>query len=49
VKLVISDAHEGLKKAASKVLSATWQRCRVGSLKKWIVDDPNAMAYAGRV
>jgi putative transposase len=49
VKLVISDSHEGLKKAAAKVLSATWQRCRVGSLKKWIVDDPNAMAYAGRV
>jgi transposase-like protein len=34
VKLVISDSHEGLKKAAAKVLSATWQRCRVGSLKK---------------
>ena len=29
VKLVISDAHEGLKAAAAKVLSATWQRCRV--------------------
>jgi putative transposase len=30
VRLVISDAHEGLKKALSKVLSgATWQRCRV--------------------
>jgi len=29
VKLVISDSHEGLKKAAAKVLSATWQRCRV--------------------
>ena len=29
VKLVISDAHEGLKAAISKVLSATWQRCRV--------------------
>jgi transposase-like protein len=35
VKLVVSDAHEGLKKAAAKVLSSTWQRCRVGSLKKW--------------
>jgi putative transposase len=34
VKLVISDSHEGLKKAAAKVLSSTWQRCRVGSLKK---------------
>src|SRR3954452_18246546 len=29
VKLVVSDAHEGLKAAVSKVLSATWQRCRV--------------------
>ena len=29
VKLVVSDAHEGLKAAAAKVLSATWQRCRV--------------------
>jgi transposase-like protein len=27
-KLVISNAHEGLKAAISKVLSATWQRCR---------------------
>ena len=34
VKLVISDAHEGLKAAISKVLCATWQRCRVGLLKK---------------
>jgi putative transposase len=29
VKLVISDAHEGLKAAVSKVLHASWQRCRV--------------------
>ncbi len=29
VKLVISDAHEGLKHAVAKVLGATWQRCRV--------------------
>ena len=29
VKLVVSDAHEGLKAAITKVLSATWQRCRV--------------------
>ena len=29
VKLVISDAHEGLKAAIAKVLGATWQRCRV--------------------
>lgn len=29
VKLIISDAHEGLKAAAAKVLGSTWQRCRV--------------------
>src|SRR5689334_4305022 len=29
VKLVVSDAHEGLKHAIAKVLGATWQRCRV--------------------
>ena len=29
VKLIISDAHEGLKAAASKVLGSTWQRCRM--------------------
>jgi transposase-like protein len=28
-RLVISDAHEGLKAAVSKILRATWQRCRV--------------------
>jgi len=41
VKLVISDAHEGLKGAAAKVLSATWQRCRVHFLR-------NALAHAGK-
>ena len=35
VKLVGSDAHEGLKAAAiTKVFSASGQRCRVGLLKK---------------
>ena len=29
VQMVISDAHEGLKAAARKVLGAGWQRCRV--------------------
>lgn len=29
VKLVISDAHEGLKAAISRVMNASWQRCRV--------------------
>ena len=41
VKLVISDAHEGLKAAVTKVLSATWQRCRVHFLR-------NALAHAGK-
>lgn len=30
-KLVISDAHEGLKAAITKILNATWQRYRVPS------------------
>ena len=29
VQMVISDAHQGLKAAAHKVLGAGWQRCRV--------------------
>ena len=29
VQLVISDAHHGLRAAIDRVLSATWQRCRV--------------------
>src|SRR5277367_4026321 len=41
VKLVISDAHEGLKAAITKILSATWQRCRVHFSR-------NALAYAGK-
>jgi putative transposase len=42
VKLVVSDAHEGIKAAVSKVLTATWQRCRVGLLKKSLVADQAA-------
>jgi transposase-like protein len=41
VKLVISDAHEGLKAAIGKIFSATWQRCRVHFMR-------NALAYAGK-
>jgi len=41
VKLVISDAHEGIKAAVSKVMNATWQRCRVHFMR-------NVMAHAGR-
>jgi putative transposase len=40
VKLVISDSHEGLKKAAAKVLGSTWQRCRVHFMR-------NALAHVG--
>lgn len=29
VKLVISDAHEGIKASVAKVMNPTWQRCRV--------------------
>ena len=29
VKLVISDAHDGFRYAITRVLGATWQRCRV--------------------
>ena len=41
VKLVISDAHEGLKAAVWKVLHASWQRCRVHFMR-------NVLAYAGK-
>jgi len=34
VKLVISDAHEGLKAAITKILGAAWQRCRVHFMRK---------------
>src|ERR1700734_2846717 len=41
VKLVISDAHEGLKAAITRVLNATWQRCRVHTMR-------NLLAHAGK-
>jgi len=41
VKLVVSDAHLGLKAAVAKVLNASWQRCRVHFMR-------NALAYAGK-
>src|SRR5262252_3623046 len=41
VKLVISDAHEGLKVAIAKVLNAAWQRCRVHFMR-------NVLAHAGK-
>ena len=41
VKLVISDAHEGLKAAVAKVLHASWQPCRVHFMR-------NVLAHAGK-
>lgn len=41
MKLVISDAHEGLKKAIAKVPGAPWQRCRVYFMR-------NVLAHAPR-
>ena len=38
VKLVISDAHEGLKAAIQRVVAATWRCCRVHFMR-------NALAY----
>jgi putative transposase len=40
VTLVISDAHEGLRAAAAKVLGATWHRGRIHFFR-------NAMAHTG--
>ena len=41
VKLVVSDAHEGIKAAVTKTLNATWHRCRVHFMR-------NALAHAGK-
>jgi len=41
VKLVVSDAHEGIKAATAKVLCATWQRCRVHFMR-------NVLAHSGK-
>lgn len=41
VKLVISDAHEGLKAAIRRVMGASWQRCRVHWMR-------NAQAYVAK-
>ncbi|SFU53598.1 Transposase (or an inactivated derivative) [Methylobacterium sp. 174MFSha1.1] len=41
VKLVISDAHEGIKASVAKVMTASWQRCRVHFMR-------SVLAHAGR-
>jgi putative transposase len=38
---VVSDAHEGFKATVSKVLNASWQRCRAHFMR-------NALAHAGK-
>ncbi len=40
VKLVTSDAHEGLKAAIQRVLGATWQRCRVHFMRNALAHVP---------
>ena len=40
-QLVISDAHEGIKAAVAKLMNASWQRCRVHTMR-------NALAHAGK-
>jgi transposase-like protein len=41
VKLVVSDAHEGIKAAVTKVMATAWQRCRIHFMR-------NLLAHAGR-
>jgi len=41
IRLVISDAHTGLKAAIARVFEATWQRCRVHWMR-------NALAHVSR-
>ena len=38
---MISDDHKGLKAAATRILGATWQRCRVHFAR-------NLLAHAGK-
>jgi len=40
VKLVVSDAHEGLKAAIRRVLGAAWQRCRVHWMRNALAHVP---------
>jgi transposase-like protein len=41
IKLIVSDAHTGLKAAVGRVFDATWQRCRVHWMR-------NALAHVQR-
>jgi transposase-like protein len=42
VKLVISDAHTGLKAAIGRVFEASWQRCRVHWIRNALAHVPKA-------
>ena len=48
VKLVISDAHEGLKAAITRVVGATWQRCRVHWMRNALAHVPQGPAHRRR-
>ena len=40
VKMVVSDAHQGLKKSIAKILGSTWQRCRVHFMRNVLAHVP---------
>ena len=47
VRLIVSDAHEGLKQAIASVLSgATWQRCRVHFMRNLLATVPHSAREA---
>ncbi len=47
VRLIVSDAHEGLKQAIATVLSgATWQRCRVHFMRNLLATVPQSAREA---
>ena len=33
VRLIVSDPHKGIKAAVARLMSATWQRCRVDTMR----------------
>jgi putative transposase len=42
VKLVVSDAHDGLRHAITRAIGATWQRCRVHWMRNALAHVPKA-------
>ena len=47
IRLIVSDAHEGLKQAIATVLSgATWQRCRVHFMRNLLATVPHSAREA---